>query len=75
METLADLFRPYKQVEIAKTIGVSKTAVHFWVSGEWMPATEKLTALAEFLKIDIERLVNACSASAKARKAKVARAS
>lgn len=63
METLADLFRPYKKAHIANGVGVSEQIVMAWRSGETALYHAYIEPLAAFLRIDRSRLIDACIAS------------
>lgn len=41
---------------LAETVGTSKSNVHYWESGEWVPSTVQLEPLAQALGVSYEDL-------------------
>jgi transcriptional regulator with XRE-family HTH domain len=62
LKELADKIRalveasPYQAVEIARQLGVDKSAVSKWISGERTPTMKNLIDLADILQIDMQEL-------------------
>jgi transcriptional regulator with XRE-family HTH domain len=69
--TLAELLRPYNQTRIAEHLGVTRGAVSAWSTGETVPASDKIAALAEFLRIDIGKLSTLIAEAASKRRAEI----
>ncbi|MBI1747982.1 MAG: helix-turn-helix transcriptional regulator [Acidobacteria bacterium] len=63
---LRDLLKDFKQVEIARSIGVSKAMVSGYMTGKKMPGSEKLYKLAQLTGINLEWLISGRGAKYKA---------
>src|SRR5215813_1541999 len=55
---LRELLKDYKQVEIARAIGVSKAMVSGYMTGKKMPGSEKLFKIARLTGISLEWLIS-----------------
>lgn len=55
---LRELLKDYKQVEIAKAIGVSKAMVSGYMTGKKMPGSEKLYKISQLTGINLEWLIS-----------------
>ena len=51
--------RKLKQSELALLIGVTRTAVTKWESGETSPRTDRLLKIADVLRCSVDDLLNA----------------
>ena len=55
---LRELLKDYKQVEVARAIGVSKAMVSGYMTGKKMPGSEKLYKIARLTGINLEWLIS-----------------
>jgi transcriptional regulator with XRE-family HTH domain len=64
--TLADLLAPYRANAVAEAVGVTADTVRLWQSQKTRPSADKISALAAFLRVDAQVIVDAIAAQRQA---------
>lgn len=65
--TIQELLRPYRQDRVAEALGASPQTVAGWANGRWVPSNSYIKPLADFLRVDVDVIIDAIAAHKKQR--------